>query len=84
MAGEQRVETTAGPGRLERYLGRQAPAESLPMLQLQLDGFRAYYNGERPHRALRGATPRVIFESRIKARPIVDRIPTYSGSARTA
>ena len=39
------------------------------MLQLQLDAYRAYYNAERPHRALRGAVPQSVCEHRLKARP---------------
>ena len=62
---------------LKRYLARQPRADSLAVLQLQLDAFRTYYNAERPHRALRGATPQVVFESRIKARPAIDRAPPY-------
>jgi transposase InsO family protein len=62
---------------LKRYLARQPPADSLAILQLQLDAFRAYYNAERPHRALKGATPAVVFETRIKARPLIDRPPTW-------
>ncbi|MGH2456119.1 MAG: IS481 family transposase [Candidatus Limnocylindria bacterium] len=54
---------------LKRYLACQPAADSLAMLQLQLDAYRAYYNAERPHRALRGATPQVAFERRLKARP---------------
>lgn len=55
---------------LKRYLACQPPAASLAMLQLQLDAYRAYYNVERPHRALHGATPQAVFERRVKARPI--------------
>lgn len=62
---------------LKRYLARQPPADSLASLQLQLDAYRAYYNAERPHRALRGATPIAVFASRIKARPALDRAPTW-------
>lgn len=62
---------------LKRYLARQPPAASLATLQLQLDAFGSYYNTERPHRALRGATPGAAFERRIKARPAIDRAPTY-------
>ena len=40
---------------LKRYLACQPAADSLAMLQLQLDAYRAYYNAERPHRALQGA-----------------------------
>jgi transposase InsO family protein len=54
---------------LKRYLAKQAPAQSLAHLQLQLDTFRAYYNHHRPHRALHGQTPLVAFNARLKARP---------------
>lgn len=62
---------------LKRYLGCQPPAESLAMLQLQLDAYRAYYNAERPHRALRGATPQAVFEHRLKARPLAGPAATH-------
>jgi transposase InsO family protein len=62
---------------LKRYLARQPPADSLAMLQLQLDGFRSYYNAERPHRALHGRTPVEGYAGRVKARPVVDRHPTH-------
>lgn len=62
---------------LKRYLARQPPAASLATLQRQLDVFRAYYNDVRPHRALRGATPAIAFARRVKARPVVDRVPTW-------
>ena len=62
---------------LKRYLARQPLAESLAVLQLQLDAYHAYYNTERPHRALAGATPATAFASRIKARPVTDRAPTW-------
>ena len=39
------------------------------VLQAQLDGFRAYYNQQRPHRALDGATPLTAFHARLKAHP---------------
>jgi transposase InsO family protein len=54
---------------LKRFLDKQAPAQSLAHLQLQLDTFRAYYNQLRPHRALQGRTPLVAFHARLKARP---------------
>ena len=62
---------------LKRYLACQPPADSLAILQLQLDAYRAYYNAERPHRALAGATPAAVFATRIKARPVLDRAPTW-------
>jgi transposase InsO family protein len=54
---------------LKRYLQRQAPAESLAHLQLQLDAFRLYYNQQRPHRSVDGRTPFQAFHARLKARP---------------
>jgi transposase InsO family protein len=62
---------------LKRYLAKQPSAESLAVLQIQLDAFRAYYNAERPHRALGGATPLAVFATRIKARPVMERAPTW-------
>jgi transposase InsO family protein len=51
-------------GKLERFhqtlklwLTRQPAAPTLGHLQTQLDGFLAYYNHDRPHRALGGDTP---------------------------
>ena len=54
---------------LKRFLAKQAPAQSLGHLQLQLETFRPYYNQHRPHRALDGRSPLVAFTARLKARP---------------
>jgi transposase InsO family protein len=54
---------------LKRYISRQAPAPSLAVLQLQLDTFHAYYNQQRPHRALDGAAALAAFSARLKAHP---------------
>jgi len=54
---------------LKLFLGKQAPADSLAHLQLQLDAFRTIYNQQRPHRALDGRTPLQAFNSRLKATP---------------
>jgi transposase InsO family protein len=62
---------------LKRYLARQPSAASLAVLQLQLDAYRAYYNTERPHRALGHRTPLQAFEARLKAGPTVDRAPAH-------
>ena len=53
----------------KRFLGSQAPAQSVAHLQLQLETFGAYYNQQRPHRALAGRTPLVAWSARLKARP---------------
>jgi len=54
---------------LKRFLRKQPAATSLPQLQLQLDAFRAYYNSQRPHRALDWQTPIAGFNARLKAKP---------------
>ena len=54
---------------LKLFLARQAPAESIVHLQLQLDAFRTVYNQQRPHRALDGRTPIQAFHARLKASP---------------
>ena len=54
---------------LKRFLSRQATAESLAHLQLQLDAFRLYYNQQRPHSSARGQTPFQAFHARLKAGP---------------
>jgi transposase InsO family protein len=55
---------------LKKFLARQAPAESIAHLQLQLDTFRTIYNQQRPHRALAGRTPFQAFNARLKASPV--------------
>jgi len=54
---------------LKRFLSRQATAESLAHLQLQLDAFRLYYNQQRPHSSAQGQTPFQAFHARLKAGP---------------
>jgi transposase InsO family protein len=54
---------------LKLFLAKQAPAESIAHLQLQLDAFRTIYNQQRPHRALDGRTPLQAFNARLKASP---------------
>jgi transposase InsO family protein len=54
---------------LKKHLAAQTPARSLPRLQAQIDRFIAYYNEERPHRALARATPAEAYAARIKAEP---------------
>jgi len=54
---------------LKLFLAKQAPAESIAHLQLQLDAFRSIYNQQRPHRALDGRTPLQAFNTRLKASP---------------
>lgn len=54
---------------MKRYLAKQIPATSLPLLQVQLDHFAERYNDARPHRALGRCTPRSVYETRVKAAP---------------
>jgi transposase InsO family protein len=54
---------------LKKYLAKQPAAASLEVLQAQLDRFVAYYNEERPHRALGRQTPREVYDTKLKARP---------------
>ena len=54
---------------LKLFLAKQAPAESMAHLQLQLDAFRTIYNQQRPHRALGDRTPLQAFNARLKASP---------------
>jgi transposase InsO family protein len=54
---------------LKRWLSQQPPARSIAELQRQLDRYRHYYNQQRPHRALHGATPAERFNSTSKALP---------------
>jgi hypothetical protein len=53
----------------KRFLAKQPPAASLDELQLQLDGFREYYNQIRPHRALGSRPPLRAFDVPLKATP---------------
>ncbi len=54
---------------LKLFLRRQAAAQNLAHLQLQLDAFRVYYNQQRPHSSARGQTPFQAFHARLKAGP---------------
>ncbi|HEX2186829.1 MAG TPA: IS481 family transposase [Chloroflexota bacterium] len=54
---------------LKKHLGRQRKPATVAELQAQLDRFAAYYNRERPHRALGRRTPGQAFAARIKAVP---------------
>ncbi len=60
---------------LKLFLAKQAPAESLAHLQLQLEAFRIIYNQHRRHRALDGRTPLQAFHARLKASPSLAQPP---------
>lgn len=54
---------------LKRWLRAQPLAKDIDGLQTQLDAFLLYYNHERPHRALHGATPFEAWQATEPARP---------------
>jgi transposase InsO family protein len=54
---------------LKKHLAKQHRPATLAQLQAQLDRFRAYYNTERPHRAVGRRTPAEAFAARTKATP---------------
>jgi transposase InsO family protein len=58
---------------LKKWLARQDPATTLTGLQAQLDAFTAYYNTQRPHRAIGRRTPQAAWHARPRA------IPTRQG-----
>jgi transposase InsO family protein len=62
---------------LKRWLRRQPRARTTRELQNQLDGFRAYYNEVRPHRAVGRRTPAEAYAARPKAAPSGLRIPVH-------
>ena len=53
----------------KKWLARQPLARSITALQTQLDTFRAYYNDDRPHRALGGAVPTARWHALPRATP---------------
>lgn len=54
---------------LKLHLAQKPKAESLWMLQQQLNYFRDRYNHDRPHKALHGKTPAHAYSARPKASP---------------
>jgi transposase InsO family protein len=54
---------------LKKWLARHPRATTAEQLQAQLDTFRAYYNAQRPHRALGRRTPAQAYAARPKATP---------------
>ncbi|WP_307026709.1 DDE-type integrase/transposase/recombinase [Arthrobacter globiformis] len=68
---------------LHRYLHRQPPAPSMPVLQLQVDAFDLYYNNEREHQGLPpGLTPREAWDATPKTPPPAPPEPAVAGEAR--
>jgi len=62
---------------LKKSLRKQDPAFNLADLQAQLDRFGAYYNHERPHRAIGRRTPAEAYTARPKATPSGPPIPDH-------
>jgi transposase InsO family protein len=60
---------------LKKWLRARPTPATLAELNDLLDQFRAFYNHQRPHRALRGATPAEIFAATGKARPADRPLP---------
>ena len=54
---------------LKKWLTRHDPAATVTGLQVQLDGFTAYYNTQRPHRAIGRRTPADAWNARPRAMP---------------
>jgi len=54
---------------LKKWLAHQDPAATLSSLQAQLDAFTAYYNTQRPHRAIGRRTPQTAWNARPRAIP---------------
>jgi transposase InsO family protein len=54
---------------LKKWLARQPRPRTLAALQAQLDAFAAYYNTQRPHRAIGRRTPAEAFAARPHAGP---------------
>jgi hypothetical protein len=54
---------------LKRWLREQPPADTLAILQEQLDNFREIYNEQRPHSSLRRQRPGFVYRATPKALP---------------
>jgi transposase InsO family protein len=63
---------------LKRWLARQDALEDLEQLQGDLDRFRAYYNEERPHRAIGRRAPAEAFMARPRAVPSSISAPVHT------
>jgi transposase InsO family protein len=60
---------------LKKWLRARPTPAALDELNALLDQFRDFYNHQRPHRALRGATPADAFTATEKARPADRPLP---------
>lgn len=62
---------------LKKALRKRAAPRTLRQLQGELDRFRAYYNTERPHRAIGRRPPAEAYAARPKATPSGTRVPAH-------
>lgn len=60
---------------LKKWLTARDPAATIAELNTLLGQFRVFYNHQRPHRALAGATPAEAFSAGQKARPADRPVP---------
>jgi transposase InsO family protein len=60
---------------LKKWLAARDPAATIAELNALLEQFRTFYNHQRPHRALGGATPAAAFSATAKARPAQRPVP---------
>jgi transposase InsO family protein len=60
---------------LKKWLSAREPATTIDELNAQLEQFRTFYNHQRRHRALGGATPAQAFHAGVKARPADRPVP---------
>jgi transposase InsO family protein len=64
---------------MKAFLAKQDPAETIAVLQTQVDRFVDYYNEVRPHRVVGRRPPIVAFDARDKARPSGPKIRIGAG-----
>lgn len=64
---------------MKAFLAKQDPAETIGVLQAQVDRFVDYYNEVRPHRACDRKPPIAVFGARDKARPSGPKIQIGAG-----
>ena len=67
---------------LKKFLAKQQPAITKKQLQRQLDRFTAYYNDQRPHRAIVRRTPAEAWNARERAFPTGPKIDTIGYRVR--
>jgi transposase InsO family protein len=60
---------------LKKWLSARDPAATVDELNDLLEEFRSFYNHQRPHRGLHGATPAEAFRATAKARPAERPLP---------